>query len=323
MKENDEHSAYKAICNEVDPPEVIIRIPEDPSLLEVQRKNYCNLFRAFPVPPRERIEVRDELIELDTHSIPVRWFQPRDTGPGQTCIIYAHGGGFICGTVDVADGMGIDLADRLNVTVVTYHYRLAPEHIFPAPLEDGYTVLQHVAACATSRGVDPNRLILSGESCGGNFAAALCLLARDRGGPPILGHVPINPVLDVHRWARREVEYCSPDFQSELYQYTSLYLGDHHDVSPEYASPLLARDLSALPPALIWTVSTDPLSEEARLYACRLAAAGVPCELHVERGAIHGSLRARHRFTFAARAFDTLCGGVERLMGRMGTGRRS
>lgn len=313
--EIDELTEYKRLCLSLDPPDVLQHLHDDPAELLRQRQNYDKLFQAFPVARPADMDIRDELLRLPTHDIPLRWFQRRSDGDAQACILYAHGGGFIAGTLEVADGIAIDLCQRLGVTVLTFDYRLAPEHIYPAPLEDCYSVLLHATERARANRIDPGRIIISGESCGGNFSAALPLLSRDRGGPRLLAQAPINPVFDVHRWAQRQVTDCDPDFQHEMHQYTSLYLGSNLDVTPAYASPLCAGDLAGLPPAFIWAVDTDPLSREADAYGRRLREAGVPCHVHIQPHAVHGCLRARHRFSFAARAFDTLCQGLAWLLG--------
>ncbi|MFY2557164.1 alpha/beta hydrolase [Corallococcus terminator] len=284
-----------------------------------QRQWYLNLFRAFPIPRPANIVVRDDAVVTPTHEIPLRIYRSRTAGAHEPCILYAHGGGFVNGALEASDSIAADLADRLGLTVITLHYRLAPEFRHPAALEDCYQALVAVAEQAASHGIDPARIVFAGESCGGSFAAGVSMLSRDRGGPRLFGQVPINPVFNLHRWARREVEDCSEEFQVEMHHYTSNYLGSNMELLPEYASPLLAKDLSGLPPAFIWAVESDPLSKEAKAYAERLRAAGVPAECHIHEGVVHGCLRARGHYTFASEAFDTLCEGFRALLGRQGS----
>ena len=281
---------------------------------EQQREWYLNLFRAFPIPRPPGIVVRDDVIAMASHEIPLRIFRAKDASGPEPCIVYAHGGGFVNGDLEASDSIAADLASRLNLTVVTLHYRLAPEFRHPAALEDCYDTVVAVVERAASYGIDPRRVIFAGESCGGSFAAGVSLLARDKGGPRLLGQVPINPVFNLHRWARKEMVDCSEDFQIEMHHYTSNYLGDRFDILPEYASPLLATDFSELPPAFIWAAESDPLSEEARDYAARLQAAGVPARVHIHKGVVHGCLRARVHYLFAAELFETLCDGIEALL---------
>lgn len=298
---------YKRICEEIDP-------AENRSSICQQRESYLNLFRAFPVSRPQNIVTFDDTVAMASHVIPMRIFSTKETGNCEPCIIYAHGGGFIAGDLEASDSIAADLTNCLNVKVITFHYRLAPESHYPDPLEDCYNVLLHVAKYASKYGVDPKKLIFAGESCGGNFAAAISLLTRDRGGPHLFAQVPINPVFDVHRWARREVENYPEGFLAEMYQYTANYLGKNMEFLPEYASPLLSKDLSGLPPAFIWCAESDPLAEEAKMFSEKLRADGVFCKLHIHKGVIHGCLRARHHYVFASEAFETLCNGIRSLL---------
>jgi acetyl esterase len=279
-----------------------------------QREWYLSLFRAFPIPRPEGITVRDDAIATATHHIPLRIFRRREAGDREDCIVYAHGGGFVNGALEASDSIAADLAARLGITVITFHYRLAPEFRHPAALEDSYQAVVSVIERATAYGIDPRRVIFAGESCGGSFAAGVAMWARDHGGPRLLAHVPINPVFDLHRWARKEVTDCPEDFQIEMHHYTSNCLGGRYDLLPGYASPLLATDFSQLPPAFIWAAATDPLSLEAQQYAAKLRAAGVPVRLHIHEGVVHGCQRARGHYAFAAEAFETLCVGLEELL---------
>jgi acetyl esterase len=281
-----------------------------------QREWFLNLFRAFPIPLPKEIVVRDDVITTPTHEIPLRIYRTRDAGDRESCILYAHGGGFLSGSLEAADSIAADLAVRLKLTVITFHYRLAPEFPHPAATEDCYQAVLSVVERAASFGIDPARVIFAGESCGGSFAAGVSMWSRDHGGPQLFAQVSINPVFDVHRWARREVTDCSEDFQAEMHHYTSNYLLGRYDLLPQYASPLLADDFSRLPPSFIWAAETDPLSVEARAYGDKLRAAGVPVRVHIHPGVVHGCQRARGHYLFAAQAFDALCEGIEELLQR-------
>ncbi|HEX2582374.1 MAG TPA: alpha/beta hydrolase [Dongiaceae bacterium] len=301
---------YKRICAEIDPPDFYRHSYFN------QRSFYLDLFRAFPIPRPRSVHVRDDALVLADHQIPLRIFRRHDAGDALTpCIIYAHGGGFINGNLEASDSIAADLADRLRLTVITLHYRLAPEYRHPAALEDCYSTLEWIA----ERGdalyrIDPRRILFAGESCGGNFAAAVALLSRDRNGPKLFGQVPINPIFDLHRWAFWEATEYPQDAQVEMNHYTHHYLNGQRDYMKCYASPLLADSLEDLPPAFLWAAECDPLADEARAFAARLAAARVPCELHIEKGVVHGCLRARRHYGFAARGFENLVSGIARLL---------
>ncbi len=208
-------------------------------------------------------------------------------------ILYIHGGGFFVGSIDTEHGGSARLAQELGVVVVSVEYRLAPEHPFPAGLEDCYAALVWLHDQADALGVDPARIAINGGSAGGGLAAGLALLARDRGGPAIcfqyLGIPELDDTLetpsmqqfhDTPMWSRPQAE-----------QSWQWYLGDAYgtdDVSP-YAAPARATDLAGLPPAYVSTMEFDPLRDEGINYALKLLAAGVSVELHSFPGTFHGS----------------------------------
>ena len=298
---------YKAICNQINP-------SSNRFSVDRFREAYLEWFRAFPVPRPPEVETQAYELELPHRRLHLHVHRRRDAPVAEPCLLYAHGGGFVAGALEASESIAADLAATLRITVINFAYRLAPEHPFPAALEDCFEVLCEVATHPGRYGVRADRLLFSGESSGGNFAAALPLYSRDRGGPPLFAQVPINPVFDVHRWARRQVDDCDPMFCDEMAAYTGNYLRSGDFGLAPYASPLLADDLSGLGPFFIWAVEVDPLCEEAKAFTSRLHAAGVPCHLHIERGIVHGGLRARARYGFAAAGFRRLCDGVRALL---------
>ncbi len=223
--------------------------------------------------------------------VAVRVFSPSDAIAPLPAIIYLHGGGFVVGSVDVEHGAAVALATALGVTVVSVEYRLAPEHPFPAGIEDCYAALVWMHASAVELGIDVERIAVVGRSAGGGLAAALALLTRDRNGPALcfqclgmpelddrLETASMRAFVDTPMWSRPQAE--------RSWQY---YLGDDRsDVSP-YAAPSRATDLSGLPPAYICTNEYDPLRDEGILYGLRLLEAGVHVELHSLPGTFHGS----------------------------------
>lgn len=302
-----ELAEYKKICSEIDP-------VSEQADIELQRKNYLRLFDAFPVPRPDDVTTRVHELPLPGRTLRLHLHRRDDAPAAEPCLLYAHGGGFIAGGLAASDSMAADIAARLRITVVNFTYRLAPEHPFPAALDDCFEVLTEIATHPDRYGVLSDRLLFGGESCGGNFAAALPLYSRGKGGPVLFAQVPINPVFDVHRWAHRRVTDCDPGFSDEMAGYTANYLRDGDAGLASYASPLLADDLSGLGPFFIWAAEIDPLCREAEAFTARLHAAGVPCRLHVEPGVVHGSQRARARYDFAAEGFRHLCDGIGALL---------
>jgi acetyl esterase len=242
-------------------------------------------------------------LDVDNRTIPgppgdpdvvVRVYSPKvRVTPAVPAILYIHGGGFFVGSIDTEHGGSARLAQELGVVVVSVEYRLAPEHPFPAPLEDCYAALVWLHDQADALGVDPARVAINGGSAGGGLAAGLALLARDRGGPAICFQNLGIPELDDRLETPSMQRFLDTPMWSrpQAVQSWQWYLGDAYgtdDVSP-YAAPARATDVSGLPPAYISTMEFDPLRDEGILYALKLLAAGVSVELHSFPGTFHGS----------------------------------
>ena len=224
----------------------------------------------------------------------VRVYVPDGDAPadGRPALLDIHGGGFVLGSIEMEHGFAIAVARKLDAVVATVEYRLAPEHRFPAGLEDCYAALTWLHATAADLRIDPARIAVGGQSAGGGLAAATVLLARDRGGPPICFQFLGIPELD-HRLetASMRAFLDTPMWHRDnAIKSWQMYLGPDHDgdVSP-YASPSVASDLRGLPPAYVTTMEFDPLRDEGILYALRLMEAGVCVELHSFPGTFHGS----------------------------------
>jgi acetyl esterase len=225
-----------------------------------------------------------------TREILVRVYRPvGDSGP-RPGILDIHGGGFTVGTVELQHGAVSQMAREVGAVVATVEYRLAPEHPYPAGLDDCYVALEWMARESSDLGIDPQRIAVFGSSAGGGLAAALALLTRDRGGPSLCFQYLGIPELDDRlSTASMQAFVDTPIFnRSGAVNSWEAYLGDDRDVSC-YAAPARATDLKGLPPAFISTMEFDPLRDEGILYALRLLEAGVPVELHQYPGTFHGS----------------------------------
>jgi acetyl esterase/lipase len=223
------------------------------------------------------------------------------------CIYYVHGGGMIMGDRQTGAPIFSRWADAFGVTVVSVDYRLAPEHPYPAAVSDCYAGLRWVAAHATELGIDPARIVIAGNSAGGGLAAATTLMARDNGGPALIGQLLSTPMLDDRdaTVSTRQFDGPGPWNRSDnLFGWTSL-LGAARgtaDVSP-YAAPARAADLSGLPPAYLDAGSAEVFRDEIVDYASRIWAAGGQAELHIWAGGFHGfQIAAETRVARAALA---------------------
>ncbi|MCC6223157.1 MAG: alpha/beta hydrolase [Thermoleophilia bacterium] len=207
-------------------------------------------------------------------------------------LLYLHGGGFVTGSLDSHDGVCRALAAATPCVVVAVDYRLAPEHRFPAAVEDAWAATAWVAEHAASLGADPARVAVGGDSAGGTLAAVVALRARDRGLPLAL-QLLVYPVCDLacDTASYRELADGYGLTAAAMAWYRDRYLGPAGDPADPEASPLRAPDLADVAPALVLTAEYDPLRDEGEAYAQRLRAAGVPVTLVRYDGLIHGFYR--------------------------------
>jgi acetyl esterase len=234
-------------------------------------------------------EVLDRHLPGPAGELPVRIYRPGPGGPSGA-LVYFFGGGWTLGSVETSDGICRSLANAAGCVVVTVGYRLAPEARFPAAVEDCYAALRWVAGHAAELGVDPARVAVGGDSAGGNLAAAVTLLARDRGGPPLAGQLLVYPNTDYLADTPSRRENVDPWLfnRTSVDWYWGHYLARPEDGANPLASPLRAEDLRGLPPALVITAEFDPLRDEGEQYAHRLADSGVPVRLTRYAGMVHG-----------------------------------
>jgi acetyl esterase len=247
---------------------------------------------ALAQEPEPLAAVEDRHIPGPETALPVRIYTPAGTGPFPL-LVYFHGGGWVLGNLDTHDALCRALANEAGRVVVSVDYRLAPEHKHPAPLEDAYAATAWVAANAASLHGDPSRLAVGGDSAGGNLAAGVALLARDRRGPALTGQVLIYPVTD-YSFDTPSYRDCAEGYfltRDEMVWFWGQHLSSQADGSSPYASPLRAADLSGLPAAVVVTAEFDPLRDEGEAYGRRLAEAGVPVVVTRYPGMIHNFLR--------------------------------
>jgi acetyl esterase len=220
--------------------------------------------------------------------IPLRVYRPDLNGPLPT-LIYFFGGGWTLGSMETADGISRTLANAVPCQVITVGYRLAPEHPFPAAVHDCHIATQWIAAHAEQLPADPARLVVGGDSAGGNLAAATTLLARDN-GPALAGQLLVYPNTlygsDTISMRNGDDPYLFN--KTSVRWYWNHYLTDPADGLDPLASPLLAESHADLPPALVITAEYDPLRDEGEYYAEKLHAAGVPTTLSRYDGMVHG-----------------------------------
>ena len=233
--------------------------------------------------------VTDHVVPTPTGPVRVREYRPAGAGP-LPAHVFLHGGGWWLGSVDelVNDAICRLRCARAGCVVLAVDYPLAPERRFPAAVEQVYAVLAEIVAAAGRWRIDPDAVSVGGVSAGGNLAAALTLKCRQEGGPRLAFQLLEVPILDLTRWLSIGAGDPDPHHAEQLGAAVRRYLPDEAAAAGELASPLRAEDLSGLPPAYVMTAELDPLRRDGERYAARLAAAGVPAAVSVERGAIHG-----------------------------------
>ena len=248
-----------------------------------------------PPPARDDVLAEDRQVPGPDGApdVSIRIYRPKQAAQGPLPgVLEIHGGGFMFGSIDMMDPWCQRVSAEVGAVVVSVEYRLAPEHPFPAGVEDCYAALTWTAREAAALGIDPKRIAVAGQSAGGGLAAATALLARDRGGPELCFQLLEIPELD----DRLETPSMTAFTDTPLWNRPNAiwswrhYLGPDHEgeVSP-YAAPSRAEDLSNLPPAYVSTMEFDPLRDEGILYALRMLQAGVSVELHSYAGTFHGS----------------------------------
>ncbi|MFF4341033.1 alpha/beta hydrolase [Kitasatospora sp. NPDC001540] len=223
--------------------------------------------------------------------LPLRVYRPAGEAAEQLpLLIYLFGGGWVLGSLDTGDAICRRLTNAVGCVTVSVGYRLAPEHPFPAAVHDVLAAADRVVAHAADLGADPGRIAVGGDSAGGNLAAALTLLARERGGPALRHQLLVYPNTDHAADTPSVREHDDPLLfnRRSVAWYWGHYLADPADGAHPLASPLRAPSLAGLPPATVITAEYDPLRDEGELYAEALRAAGVPVELRRYDGMPHG-----------------------------------
>ena len=250
-------------------------------------------------PPRTEVHSAvDRRIPNATGEVGVRIYTPRPLAAGEALpiVLHFHGGGFIAGSVDTHDAIARHLSVHADAIVIGVDYRLAPEHPFPAAVDDAYGALSWAAGHAAEIGGDPARVAVAGDSAGGNLAAVLCHLTKERGGPAIAFQALIYPVVDFDLSTPRTsmAQFGGGDYFLSIHDmemFRSHYFTDvPGQMRDPRASPLVAEDCSGLPAALVITSGCDPLRDEGKAYADRLAAASVPVDYHCIEGTIHACM---------------------------------
>lgn len=259
--------------------------------VEEARASY-NSQKALTGQPEPVTHVEDRTIPGPNGEIPLRIYRPTDE-EALPVLLYFHGGGWVLGNLDTADSICRSLANQAGCMVVSVDYRLAPEFKFPVPLEDAYAATEWVAAHGSSIGADSKRIAVGGDSAGANLAAVVALMARDRASVLICFQLLVYPVtnycFDTASYHDNARGYVLT--REDMIWFWRHYLRIEADGQHPYASPLLAENLSGLPPAYLITAEYDPLRDEGETFANRLREAGNDVVHQRYAGMVHGFFR--------------------------------
>ena len=293
-----------------------------PAYHQLSPKDARQLFRetrpaSTPTPPQIGM-VRDLTADGPLGPIPLRVYRPAGV-PASTplaVLVFFHGGGWVIGDLETHDVLCRQLTAGSGVSVVSVDYRLAPEHKFPAAVDDAWAATRWVVAHAGELAVDASRLAVGGDSAGGNLAAVVALLARDKGAPAIAVQVLIYPVTDLVGETRSYRDFAEGYLLTRegMRWFIAHYLTAEAEAVDWRASPLRAQSLAGLPPALIVTAGFDPLRDEGEAYAERLRDAGVRVDSVCYGGMIHGFVPMGRLLDTAGRAISLIAGSLSQAL---------
>jgi len=291
--------------------------PGGPPSLEAMRTR-LPVIADLKGPPEPVDHVADLSIDGPGGDLGLRVYRPRRIEP-PPLLVYLHGGGWVIGDLDIQDGLCRALANRTGCALLSVDYRLAPEHPFPAAVEDSWAALEWAASNAVELDVDPGRLGVAGDSAGGNLAAVAALRARDRGSPSLGVCVLLCPVTDCRSDDRSMTELAEGYFLTRegMAWYWDQYAPEGVDRTGPELSPLRA-DLAGLAPTVVVTAGLDPLRDQGVDFARACSAAGVDAVLLHQAGTIHGFLGFQTALPRSRGALDEVASVIARRLGASG-----
>ena len=285
---------------------------EDASVIQ-QRNIYKRYCEQLSPPMPEGIGMRDATVPGPAGGVAVRVYSPsmlRSDG----CVIYFHGGGFVVGDLDTHNVVCASIAFEVGCRVIAVDYRLAPENIYPAALDDAWAALEGVRANAASFGINADKIVVAGDSAGGTLAAGVALRNRDTGGAALAGQVLFYPALgaETNLPAHQENADAPMLTVSDMHFYFESYCPSGE--IDAWGAPLKAANFANLPPAFIAVCQYDPLRDDGVVFHEKLQAAGVKSTLYMGNGLVHSCLRATHRSQAAADFFQAGVQAVKAML---------
>ena len=268
--------------------------------------------------PEKVARIEDRRLPGPGGQIPVRIYTPAGAAP-MGALVYFHGGGWVIGDIETHDVLCRSLANGAGCVTISVDYRLAPESKFPAAAEDSYAATKWVADNATGLGIDAKRIAVGGDSAGGNLAAVVAQMARDRGGPQIKFQLLIYPATDWAHESASQREFTEDGYilsRADMVWFYGHYMNSDADRTNPYLSPACAKSLAGLPAAYVMTCEVDPLRDEGEAYADALRKAGVVVKSKRFAGVCHGFVMMAGVIDAARSAIAECCAELRGAIGR-------
>ncbi len=275
---------------------------------EEQRAFWTAYTSALNQPHPTDMKVWDETVPTPDCDVPVRLYRPSDVANPAPAILYMHGGGFMLGDLDSSDAIAWGFAQQAEALVVSVDYRLTPDHPYPAAVNDCWNTLVWIQENAERLALDPERLAVAGDSAGGNLGVVMALKARDAGALALRCAAIVYPGTGLDQDQASYLEHADgPGLtRAGTVKYRKLYIPDARDQDDPYARPILA-DLSNLPPFWVHSAEIDPIRDDGRAFAAKLAMAGNHVTYREARKMIHGFMRARFKGPASRLEYDLIC----------------
>lgn len=293
-------------------------VPDTHTLPVEEARRLYEARTALMAPPPAVDTVYDRLLQGPGGELRVRIYRPvRERN--LPILVFFHGSGFVLCSLNTHNGIAQNLCAGAGCTVVSVDYRLAPEHKYPAGLDDCVWATRWAIEHAHEFDGDPNNVVIAGDSAGGNLAAAAALRLRDESGPTLRGQLLIYPVTDYHTPGTPSYQRNAQGYgltRETMQWFWRHYLNDESEAALPYVSPLRAPDLRHLPPALVITAEYDPLCDEGRFYAEKLRAAGVAVRYRSWPGMNHGFFFWVGVVDQAGAAMRETCGWLREVFGK-------
>lgn len=289
--------------------------PIDWSAITPQQFRAISATMEQPADPADAVTHAD----VDAGGVPARIYRRQEAAGPEPVLLFFHGGGYIACGISSHERLCSRLARQAGCAILSIDYRLAPEHVFPAAVDDALTALRWLGAQGADHGLDTARIAVGGDSAGGSLATVAAIRARDEGGSTIRHQLLFYPGTDLTGETESERLYSDGYFLDSDFSAMCLdaYLPNPADRAHPWASPLLTPDLSRLPPATILTAECDPLRDEGRAYADRLRASGVPVRYKDYTGVFHGFVSMFGMLPDADEAIEDAAGELRRAFAKV------